>query len=120
MGRAEIILPLSSTVICTVTVLEAFAAFAIAGYGGWGLLIALPFSTPPEIGALGVDLRGGPAGGTPWVKVGGLSISLAGASPGLDAGDDSAISPDDRELPFVFVSLRRPMRLQNDNVKARR
>jgi len=119
MGRAEITLPPSSTVICTVTVPDAFAALAIAGYTGWGLLIALPLSTPPEIGALGVDLRGG-AGGTPWVKVGGLSISLAGASPGLDAGVDSAISPEEGELLFVFVLLRLPIRLQNDNAKARR
>jgi len=39
---------------------------------------------------------------------------------GLGVGDDSAISPEDRELPFVFVLLRLPMRLQNDNASARR
>src|SRR5687768_10866046 len=47
-------------------------------------------------------------------------MALAGCSTGLEAGDDSAISPEDRELPFVFVFPRLPMRLQNDNAKARR
>src|SRR5262249_27475526 len=55
---AEITPPFSSMVTWTTTVPEACACFAIAGYGGFGKLMAFPFSTPPEIGA-----RGGAGGG---------------------------------------------------------
>src|SRR6185436_17037462 len=50
---AEITFPLSSTVTCTLTTPDAWAALAIGGYAGWGRLMALPLSTPPEIGARG-------------------------------------------------------------------
>src|SRR5687767_1351700 len=62
---AEVTLPFSSIVTCTTTVPPACAWRAIGGYGGLGKLMALPFSTPPEIGALGgVGLGGGGGGGS--------------------------------------------------------
>src|SRR5215510_942944 len=59
---AETTLPFSSISTCTTTVPEACAALAIGGYAGFGKLIALPFRTPPEMGArggVGVDAGGG-------------------------------------------------------------
>ena len=62
--------------IATTTVPEARAAFAIGGYGGCGLLMALPFNTPCEIGAVGFGLGVGVGGG------GSGSVSLmTGAGP---------------------------------------
>jgi hypothetical protein len=48
-AAASLTRPDSSTVICTVTVPEARAARAMAGYSGAVLLMALPFRTPPLI-----------------------------------------------------------------------
>ena len=63
-AAAEITLPFSSIVTWTTTVPDAWACRAIGGYAGFGRLIALPLSTPPEIGALGGVGLGGGGGGS--------------------------------------------------------
>lgn len=50
-GLAEVTFPYSSMTTWTTTVPAALAARASAGYSGFGRLMALPLSTPPEIGA---------------------------------------------------------------------
>ena len=47
---------------CTCTAPEACALRAMAGYGGVTRWTALPFITPPEIGACGVGLAAGGGG----------------------------------------------------------
>src|SRR6185295_1667273 len=51
--RAAITFPYSSIVISTVSVPDAFAAFAMAGYSGGGRVMAFPFRTPPEMPSIG-------------------------------------------------------------------
>src|SRR5687767_16012479 len=62
--------PFSSMVTCTTTVPEAWAALAIGGYEGFGKLIALPFRTPPEIGARGFGFSSGGGGGSSAIFTG--------------------------------------------------
>jgi hypothetical protein len=80
-ARAEITLPDSSIVTCTVTVPEACVALAIGGYAGFGRLMALPLSTPPEMGALGPDeavgFGGGGGGGSSTATVEGEGVSIS-------------------------------------------
>src|SRR5258708_6678997 len=63
VGVAEITLPFSSIRTCTFTAPEAWALRAIAGYCGVTRRMALPFKTPPEIGACGVGFGVGGGGG---------------------------------------------------------
>ena len=81
-ARAEITLPFSSMVTWTTTVPEACACLAIGGYAGFGRLIAFPFKTPPEIGALGgVGLAGGGGGSAMSTLVGAETIPVPVPGP---------------------------------------
>src|SRR5207247_8425184 len=73
---ADMTLPFSSIVTCTTTVPEACACLAMGGYGGFGRLIALPFSTPPEIGALGGVGAGGGGGSSIFTFVGVTTVPV--------------------------------------------
>src|SRR5882724_9539020 len=99
-ARAEITPPFSSMVTWTTTVPEACACLAIAGYGGLGRLIALPLSTPPEIGARGG--AGGGGGGSSaictWVGPATIPVPVPGPAIGAAALDDS--------VPMTVVTPR--------------
>ena len=76
---------------CTITVPEACACLAIAGYGGLGKLIAFPFSTPPEIGARGAGgflSTSGVGSGGDLVVVVGFGFGVAPVSAAFDRGGE--------------------------------
>src|ERR1044072_7527319 len=104
MAFAETTLPFSSISTCTVTVPAACAALAIAGYAGLGKLMALPFSTPPEIGARGgVGVEAGGGGGSPPMSIFAGAVTTVPA-PG-PAGMGAAAF--ESELPSTVVTPRR-------------
>src|SRR5580765_6048289 len=60
--------PLSSIKTCTLTAPPALTALAAAGYAGFGRLVALPLSTPPEtVFGTGGFAFGGGGGSSPPV-----------------------------------------------------
>src|SRR6185295_9146766 len=104
-AAAEITLPFSSIVTCTTTVPAAWACRAIGGYAGLGRLIALPLSTPPEIGALGgvgVAFGGGGGGSSAMFTLVGPATSPVPV-PGPDAMGAAALESLD---PTTVVTPR--------------
>src|SRR6185295_13819317 len=99
---AAITLPFSSIVTCTTTVPAACAALAIGGYAGLGKLMALPFRTPPEMGARGGVGLGASGGG------GSATSTLAGAATTLPAPGPAGIGACALEslLPITVVTPR--------------
>src|SRR6266404_2768387 len=90
-------LPFSSINTCTVTCPDACALRAIGGYGGCTRCIALPLSTPPEIGACGVGLGGGGGGSSAITTFAGpLEMIWPVAAPG-------AIGATAFELPLPTI-----------------
>src|SRR5689334_5073262 len=104
MAFAETTLPFSSISTWTVTVPAACAAFAIAGYAGLGKLMALPFSTPPEIGARGGAgvAAGGGGGSSAMLTFAGAVVTVPLPGP---AGIGAAAFESD--VPSTVVTPRR-------------
>src|SRR5256885_10722571 len=92
---AETTLPFSSISTWTTTVPAACAALAIGGYAGLGRLIALPLSTPPEIGARGgVGFASGGGGSSPMSTLAGVGTTLPPPGPaGIGAAAFESLEP---------------------------
>src|SRR5687768_2908642 len=87
---------------CTTTVPEAWAALAIGGYDGFGKLIALPFRTPPEIGARGFGFSSGGGGGSSAIFTGAWVTTVP--VPGPEGMATAAFESED---PKTVVTPRR-------------
>src|SRR4030095_9864604 len=82
---------------------EAWAALAIGGYAGFGKLMALPFRTPPEIGARGgVGFASGGGGSSAIATLVGPVVTVPVPGPAGNGADVLLFS-----VPNTVVTPRR-------------